>query len=788
MTPYFRFIIFVCLGSGIHLSAKGSSLIPEKLREFIDLNCFDCHNEVDKEGGLDLENILFDANDVASMNQWALMYDRVNYGEMPPEDDLQPPAEEKASFIGNLGTILHNVSEKQQQQLGRVRSRRLNRTEYEKTVQDLLSVDIPLSNLIPEDPSQDGFTNVAEAQQISYHLLQKYLEAADAALDEAFRRALKPAESMRQHLAPDTFADGGATNNDRGPWLYDNSGVVFSSTQMYHGRMKATTVPESGWYRIRLAAHALDPPDGHGVWTSVRSGVCYAKAPIMFWIGGFEATRETREHEFTAWIEDSHMLEIRPADHTLERRSARNITRESLTDPTLAKVALEWIAMERIYRGPEPGQLRKRLFGNLKVQDGKLVGAHPKNDLTKLMRRFAERAFRRPVNQGELAPYLDLALGVLEDGLPLIEVVRAGYRAILCSPRFLYFNEPVGKLDGYSIASRLSYFLWGTLPDDELLKLARQKKLSDSKELKKQVDRMLDDPRAVAFIKNFSDQWLNLKDIDFTIPDQKLYPEYDEILKHAMLGETHAFLQEMIKDDLSVSHVIDSDFTMLNERIARHYGIDGVSGTHFQKVALQPRHHRGGIITHASVLKVTANGTTTSPVIRGVWMLERILGEKTFPPPDDIPAIEPDIRGAKTIREQLDKHRNTQACAVCHVKIDPPGFALESYDVIGGWRENYRALPEKGNWKTGPKVDPGFTLPDGRDFEDVEEFKQLILNNPEKIAHNLVEKCIIFSTGASIQFADRKAMESILHQISDENYGFRALIHAVVQSPVFLNK
>ena len=232
----------------------------------------------------------------------------------------------------------------------------------------------------------------------------------------------------------------------------------------------------------------------------------------------------------------------------------------------------------------------------------------------------------------------------------------------------------MGKLDSYSIASRLSYFFWGTLPDEELLNLARRKRLGRPSVLKQQVNRMLEDPKSESFIRRFADQWLDLKEIDFTTPDQKLYPEFDEVLKNAMVGETHAFLREMIRNDLSVTTVVDSDFTMLNERIAHHYGIPGIRGTEFQKVPLKPEYRRGGLITHASVLKVTANGTTTSPIIRGVFMLERIMGEKTLPPPDDVPAIEPDIRGAQSIREQLDKHRNTQACAVCHVKLDPRGL------------------------------------------------------------------------------------------------------------------
>jgi hypothetical protein len=785
MLPFRLAISSLLVSSGL-LSAQANDLMPESIHKFIDLNCFDCHNEVDKKGGLDLENTGFDSSDVASMNQWTLLFDRVKNNEMPPEDESQPPPDEKLAFVERLGSTLHSISEQQQHTIGRVRSRRLNRAEYEKTVQDLLGVDIPLSKLIPEDAEQDGFNNVADAQQISYHLLQTYLAAADAALDEAFVRALNPAKPFDIHLDAKDIAY--FPNRNRGPWLWNDMAVSFSNSGNYQGRMDETTVPESGWYRIRVSARALDPPEGRGVWTAIRSGFCYAKAPLLFWVGSFEAKLEPEVFEFSAWIEEGHRLEIRPSDSTIFRPGAGSLNKESFTNPKLPKVAMDWIELERIYKGPETKDLRKQLFGNLKVEEQQLVSSNPKRDLTTLMSRFAVKAFRRPVSEKEIEPYLSLALDVLDEGLPLTEAIYSGYRALLCSPRFLYFNEPVGKLDDYSIASRLSYFLWGTFPDKTLLNLAKKKQLSNPAVLKQQVNRMLDDPRSISFVSNFADQWLNLKDIDFTTPDSKLYPEFDLILQEAMVGETHAFLREMIREDLSVSHVIDSDFTMLNERIAHHYGIKGVSGNEFQKVTLKPEDHRGGLITHASVLKVTANGTTTSPVIRGVWMLERIMGEKTLPPPANVPAIEPDIRGAKTIREQLDKHRNTQACAVCHVKIDPPGFALESFDVIGGWRENYRALPEQGKWTKGPEVDPSFIMKDGISFNDIEAFKKILLNNPDKIAHNLIEKCIIYSTGATIEFADRKDMEEILQAISDESYGFRSLIHAVVQSPIFLYK
>jgi hypothetical protein len=281
---------------------------------------------------------------------------------------------------------------------------------------------------------------------------------------------------------------------------------------------------------------------------------------------------------------------------------------------------------------------------------------------------------------------------------------------------------------------------------------------------------------------------LNLKKIDFTTPDSKLYPEFDLILKHSMIGETHAFLQELIRNDLSVTNIIDSEFAMLNERLAQHYGIEGFTGDGFQKVALKAEDRRGGIITHGSILKVSANGTTTSPVIRGVWLLERILGEHISPPPDDVPAVEPDIRGATSIRDQLEKHRSTKACMACHKKIDPPGFALESYDVTGAWRERYRILPKKGRWKHGPAVDPAYHLANGKTFDDIEGFKALVSEHPDKIARNLVEKMLTYATGARIEFADRREIERIVANLEGENYGFRSLIHACVQSAAFRSK
>ena len=300
----------------------------------------------------------------------------------------------------------------------------------------------------------------------------------------------------------------------------------------------------------------------------------------------------------------------------------------------------------------------------------------------------------------------------LDGGYTFEQAMRAALKGVLISPEFLFLREQPGKLDDFALASRLSYFLWSTMPDDELFALAEQQKLSQPDVLRQQVERMLASPKAAAFTENFVGQWLGLREIDATEPSHIFYPEFDHLLKVSMIRETELFFDEVLKHDLSLTNFVASDFTMLNGRLAKHYGIPGVEGWEFHKTPLPPDSHRGGVLTMASVLKVTANGTTTSPVLRGAWVLDRILGTPPSPPPDDVPAIDPDIRGATTIREQLAKHRSVESCGVCHRKIDPPGFALESFDCIGGWRDKYRVT---GNGERGHGRRPADVVSQGQD-------------------------------------------------------------------------
>ena len=376
------------------------------------------------------------------------------------------------------------------------------------------------------------------------------------------------------------------------------------------------------------------------------------------------------------------------------------------------------------------------------------------------------------------------------------ESLRVALLASLVSDEFLFISENLGSLDDFALASRLSYFLWSSLPDEILLQLAESKQLKDPSVLQQQIDRMLADPKSAAFTENFVGQWLGLRNIDFTEPNYLIYPEFDHMLKVSMIRETELFFAEVLKNDLSLANFVQSDFTMLNGRLAKHYGIPGPDGWGFKKTALPAGCHRGGVMTMASVLKVTANGSYTHPVHRGVWILERILGKRPPNPPANTPVIEPDVRGTIGIRDQLAKHRQG-SCAKCHVQIDPPGFALESFDVIGGWREHYRSSGngeevivdgQKMAYLRGQPVECADAFPDGRKFQNIDEFKQLLLADKDQLARALTRQLITYATGAPVETVDEEQIEHLVAEIRARDYGFKSLVHAVVQSHLFKNK
>ena len=432
-----------------------------------------------------------------------------------------------------------------------------------------------------------------------------------------------------------------------------------------------------------------------------------------------------------------------------------------------------------------------------------VASEHPREDAERLIRGFLARAYRRPVTEGDAKLFLALFNQQFELGHGFTNSLISTYTAILCSPGFLYIQELPGRLDDYALATRLALFFWNSPPDDELRATAAQGRLGRPEVLKAQTDRLLNDAKARRFIDAFTDYWLDLRKIDDTSPSTTLYNDYelDDPLKLAAVEETRLFVQELFNRNLPARTVVDSDFTFLNERLAKHYGIPGVTGVAMRKVTLPKDSVRGGLMTQASVLKVTANGTTTSPVLRGVWIIERILGYR-ITQPAGVPAIEPDIRGAVTIRQQLDRHRADPTCASCHRTIDPSGFALESFDVMGGWRDRYRAFaentkPEAGIGLSGQPfafhyglpVDSAGVLADGRNFKDIREFKRLLLDHDEQtVARNLVGQLTTYATGAPVGFSDRKQVQEILDRTRGSGYGVRDIVHGIIDSDLFRNK
>ena len=762
-----RFVIFAFL--------CGHSFSAVPVAAFLDQHCVECHDADVKKGGLDLESLTFDPANVS----WVKVFERVRDGEMPPKKKPQPDKNEKDLFLAALKEPLLKTDRADIAANGRVRCRRLTRVEYEHTLHDLLGIDIPLKTLLPEDRASHGFETVADGQQLSHHQLARYLDVADLALDDAFDRATKGDATYAKHHTPEMLIKNRG-GNYRGPDLKNGESITWPIGLQFFGRTP-TWAPAGGWYRITLrGVRGINPTADGAVWGTLRSGHCESNAPLLYMIGLVEATATPRDMTFEAWIEKNHRLELRPNDGT--RKNAPTGAKGgnvSFKDRNLEKQGFSGIAhrgidIERIYPIANDIGVQKKLFGG----DG--LEALKAENIDKLVSRFATRAFRRPVTEAQSAPYREIAAKSVQEGDSVLEALRAAYRAILCSPRFLTFIEATGPLDDHAIASRLSFALWCSMPDQELLELADQKKLHEPQTLAQQVERLLSHAKAKRFIASFTDQWLRLNQIDFTTPDTRLFRDFDPVVQESMLQETRAYCTELLRRDLSITHLVDSDFAFLNGRLARHYKADLAlhSGAGLQKVMLKPEAKRGGLMTQGAILKVTADGTSTSPVVRGVFVNERILGNHIPPPPPGIPAIEPDIRGATSIRNQLEKHRHNESCASCHQTIDPPGFALENYDPVGLWRKGY------GKDSKGAKIDPTGVTPEGATFTDLATWQQIYTQQPQRLARGFATHFLTYATGAAPRFSDEAALDDIAKKTTN----LRSIIREVVLSDIFRTK
>jgi mono/diheme cytochrome c family protein len=553
-------------------------------------------------------------------------------------------------------------------------------------------------------------------------------------------------------------------------------------------------------------------------------------------LGYFDApSLKSQEHELTVWLNHNEIIGFNAASLAPVANYARKGHAMAFTGPG---IACDWLEITGPLNDQWPPAAHRALFADLPIVEFKTnenpdvrpprrvivrqIGAgknrrdpesgtwtvksnDPLKDADRLLAAFLPRAFRRPVDGDVRQAYVAKVQERLKAGDCFEMAMRWVYEAALCSSDFLYHIEPAGKLDDYAMASRLSYLFWNSMPDKALLDLAAAGRLHDPKVLDEQVERLLKDGKSQRFIEDFLGQWLKLREIAATDPDRKLYPEFSAYLQDSMVGETRAYFRELIDRNLGAGYLVKSGFAMLNEKLAAHYGIPGVTGSQIRRVELAPDCPRGGFLTQAAILKITANGTTTSPVPRGAFVMARLLGRPPEPPPPNIPAVEPDVRGAHTIREQLDKHRSNAICASCHAKIDPAGFALESFDVIGGFRKRYRCIGDKndpnppgdpaprGNidpfigiaFRLGPNVDPSGQLPDGRKFSDIAELQTMLAGDAHGLLRNLAQQLAIYSTGREVAFCDRPALDDLVARAEKQGGGVRTLLHELVKSSLF---
>lgn len=849
----------------------GSTGLAADPKAFLDVHCAGCHSGTTISGGFDIAKLPVDPVDSP---MWVKVHDRVKAGEMPPAKKAKPPKADVDPFVNGISTAIVAAQSKQDRatvrRLNRTEYQNTLRDLFDLpglNVKDLLpddgradgydksakALDVSPIQMAKYMEAADAVLDLAIAKTLlppqSSRLRMYANENYDFGVvipngDGVMLKDFKYDDS-RFPLPKDAYAGGkykGLAELERsGQWKErpGTAGMFRCLGEAFQGRFSKWAPNVPGRYRITTSLWSFWWDKGE-VKPSPRTqagGIYFGSRPLGF----FDApSLKPMGHQFEAWLEADDYLkfdaaslwEVHPYHH-----------KDKATGYAGPGVAIDYLEVEGPLNDEWPPPSHKRLFGDLPLValnklsvDAKKpprtvpkriktpdspnpVGPYtfatvnpddPAGAAEKLLRAFLPKLFRRPVEKKELYRYVRIMTDrlVAEDSFEM--AMRAAYKTALCSPEFLFLREPSGQLDDWAVASRLSYFLYNSMPDEELFKLAEKGELRKPEVLRAQVERMLKDTKSDRFVADFLDQWLDLRDIDATTPDKKLYPEWTPYLRHAIAGEPTAYFRRLISDDRPTTQLVTSDFLMLNQRLAEHYGIAGVSGTAHRLIGVPADKHRGGFLTQAAVLKVTANGTTTSPVKRGAWVMKKLLGTPPEPPPPDIPAVEPDVKGATTFREQLAKHRDNASCASCHAKMDPPGFSLESFDVIGGFRDKYRATESKqhadltalfpshrtpeGKWHgiyvvgftVGQPVDASGETADGKKFAGIDDFRKLLVNNQRGLARNFVNQLLTYSTGVPMRFADRAVVEAVLDKSNE--YRTRKLIQELVLSPLFLSK
>ena len=835
------------------------ALPAAEVAPFLEKHCLECHDSQTRKGDFDLESLKFAPTDPRNVATWVKVHDQIATGEMPPAKKARPAPAAKSDYLAQLAGKLNAAETARLAADGRSVKRRLNRFEYENTLRDLLAAPwLDVRESLPEDSESHRFNKSGQALDVSHVQLARYLATAEDALRQVLvasaeklpgtprrfyardqgsyvgpmkfsvfntspERATFPTlgyaaqPEVRAGKAPTTVGKADPAKRD-----LEGVGVVASAYEPIEPKFSAFKAPVSGRYRVKLCGHTVWVGPGEAKrWfipnlDNISKGrrsepiTVYALTPprVMRRVANIDLNPEVTVAEIDVMLTAGESLQVDAVRFFRSRPGAGRFQNPLATAEGQPGMVMRWIEVEGPVYDRWPTAAYQALFDDLPARKTDAtplkVEVTPRDaakDAERLLRRFVQQAYRRPVSPSEEVRFLPVIQNALKTGSSFAEAMVAGYTAVLSSPGFLYLQDAPGRLDDAALAERLAFFLWNSAPDAELRRLAAEGKLRQPAVLQAQVDRLLDDPRSRRFVDAFLDYWLDLRKAGVTNPDENLYPDYylDDHLAESCVDESRAFFAELLRGDLPARHVIASDFVFVNERLAALYGLPGVTGAQLRKVALPKDSVRGGFLTQASVLKVTANGTTTSPVVRGAWIMERLLGRKPPAPPPSVPAVEPDIRGATTIRQQLDRHRTQESCSACHTKIDPPGFALENFDIFGGYRTNYRAIDGKtkdvGIGKNGQKFAFHQALPvepfgelDGRKFTEIRDFRRVVLQDERQVARNLLGQLTVFATGAPVGFADRPKVEALLDASVPRHYGVRSLIRGLVSSDLFLNK
>ncbi|PAW82564.1 MAG: hypothetical protein B9S33_15130 [Pedosphaera sp. Tous-C6FEB] len=778
----------------------------QAVQPFLEQHCNRCHDAKKQKGEFRVDNLSRDFLQGGSAAKWAEVMDRISSGEMPPKAEPKPAAAEAAKVVEWLAARLKEGEAARLAKRERVSFHKLTREEYANSVRDLLGVTFDYADPtgLSDDDTYNGFGRIGSVLSVSPSHVEKYLAAADTVLAEAFPEAV--VEKGRKAAPPKTFGKRlkgidlrGVSNQAEleAQGLADKVRV-----EMWPGhdltRASPGNIPVAGLYRMRVQLSGLKPKNGRAPHLAVyavnldrmlheQDVVAPEDKPVVV--------------EFTTHLPAGN-VNVRfgnetPGPSNLPRsgragnraffstKDGRLPWQMKLTDeagePLYPFLIVDWLE----WSGPivEEGPT----FAQREYLPAELGGAREK------LARLAERAFRRPVATEEVDRLVKLVESEVKSGEKLESAMKAACQAVLCAKDFLYLVEgrevsgtagKGGRLTAWELASRLSYFLWSTMPDEALFAAARSGKLHEPGELRAQVQRMLRDPKAARFAEAFPRDWLQLRSVGMFPPDKKLYPDYDAYLEKCMLGETTAFFREVLHKNLSLREFLDSNWTMLNARLADHYKLREVAGDQFQRVSLRAEDHRGGLLTHAAILSLTSDGTRHRPVHRGKWVMESILGKSPPPPPANVPAIEPTpaTQPKATLRNKLDAHKRNENCAACHAKIDPLGLAFDNYDAIGRWRTEEVVGDGLG---ANPKVDASGELIDGRKFTDATEFRKLLLEDLDKFNATFIEKLAIFALRRVMTVDDRDALAGLAKQSKAADYSLVAIVETLVSSELF---